>query len=80
MPPNNNVQVLAQGLVNAWKLYQNNEAILVFLIIDLERNIGDQRLLEYECSKKEPNCKIVRYRLKDFAQRGRLDDRKSLFM
>ena len=61
-------------------MYENKAAILVFLVIGLERNIGDQRLLEYQCSSIESNCKILRYTLKDFAQRGYLDDNKNLYM
>lgn len=67
-------------MVKAWELYENQNAKLVFLVTESERNIGDQRLLEYECSSLNPKLTIQRYSLSDFAKRGRLDEHKRLFV
>ena len=55
-------------------------AIVVFLVSGAERNIGDQRLLEYKCKELNSNIKIFRYCLEDFAAHGALDEKKRLIM
>ncbi|CAF0925902.1 unnamed protein product [Brachionus calyciflorus] len=77
---NDNLEILAKGLVNAWQMYENENSILVFLVIDLERNIGDQRLLEYECLKLNSKLKILRYTIQDFAERGQINSDKTLLI
>ena len=53
-----------------------------FIIIILcERNIGDQRLLEYKCSELNKNVTILRHSLTNIIMLGRLDgDNKRLYM
>jgi hypothetical protein len=45
-----------------------------------ERNIGDQRLLEYECVEFEPNIVIKRFTLADISKRATLNENKCLIM
>lgn len=53
---------------------------MAFIVSGTERNIGDQRLLEYKCREFNSSIKILRYELADFAKNGKLDDNKRLIM
>ena len=52
----------------------------MFLVSENERNIGDQRLLEYKCLEFNSNMKIRRYCFGEIADKGRLDEQKRLFV
>ena len=55
-------------------------AVVVFLVFSVERNIYDQRLLEYAIRKKEPKVRVVRKSIQDFTDRGHLKEDKRLIM
>lgn len=55
-------------------------AELAFIVNEVERNIGDQRLLEYEIFNLEHKLKVKRVQLSEFSQNAKLDDQKRLFM
>jgi hypothetical protein len=69
---------LANGIIEAWKLYGNNNssAVVAFIVGEKERNIGDQRLLENCCYDLEPTIKIKRITLKQMYQHGSLKERR----
>ena len=50
------------------------------LVLEEERNIYDQRLLEHALVMKDPNVKVTRKTLKDFEERGQLTEDKKLLM
>jgi glutathione synthase len=77
---NENLSVIARNMVNAWEMYQNPEACVVFIVSMSERNIGDQRLLEYKCKELNPKIRIVRYQLGQVASLGKLDETKRLII
>lgn len=77
---NDNVSVIAKAIVKAWQLYGNKNAHVSFLVLPDERNIGDQRLLEYKCFDLEPKIRIERYSLSDIYSRAKLDDQKNLII
>ena len=54
--------------------------MVVFLVSAIERNIGDQRLLEYKCKELNANIKIRRYRFSEVGIKGKLDEQKRLIM
>ena len=60
--------------------YSFLSAQIVFVVDKNERNIGDQRLLEYEILKQEPKINIVRLTLEEINERATLDSHKSLIM
>jgi len=75
-PVNDNVTVLAKGIIEAWKLYKNKSAIVAFLVSDNERNIGDQRLLEFKCNELEKSLIIKRFTLEQIHKKGNLVDKR----
>ncbi|TFY79180.1 hypothetical protein EWM64_g4830 [Hericium alpestre] len=51
-PPNEPVPGLAAGLAEAYKAYGQPSASILFVVQPNERNVFDQRLLEYELLEK----------------------------
>lgn len=70
---------LAQGFVQAWRLYNSPRAVVIFIVLDYEINIADQRHLEYEITRNEPGIEVVRCTLADLDEFGHLRDDMTLF-
>ena len=47
-PVNDSLRQLSAGLADGWKAYGNDDAAVLFVVQDGERNVFDQRWLEYE--------------------------------
>lgn len=80
MPENQPANGIAKGLLKGWELYKNPKAVIVFLVSDNERNVFDQRWLEFEIYKQNPSVRILRRTLLDFQQHGSLGNEKRLFV
>lgn len=51
-PPNDALKSLVQGLADGWKAYGSQEARVLFVVQEGERNVFDQRWLEWELLEK----------------------------
>lgn len=79
VPVNTSADGLAEGLVMAWSLYNNPNSVILFLTYTVERNIYDQRWLEYAVYEKDNRIKIIRRSIQDVQQTGQLTaDRRLL--
>lgn len=67
LPENNALQALCSGLIEAWNLYGDSQAVILFVIEDVTYNICDQRFHEYEIRKQNPNIKVIRRNLTQLA-------------
>lgn len=78
---NDNVTVLANGIIEAWKLYGNNNfsAVVAFIVGDRERNIGDQTLLENRCYDLEPKIRIKRITLSQIHKNATLKEGRLIY-
>ena len=47
-PENDSLKRIAAGLAEGWRAYGNDEAAVLFVVQEGERNVFDQRWLEYE--------------------------------
>ena len=65
--------------MEAWRLYGNPRAVVLFIVLDVEINIADQRHLEYEVVRQEPRITIQRCTLEELQTNGRLDENKFLY-
>ncbi|XP_039313287.1 glutathione synthetase isoform X2 [Solenopsis invicta] len=72
LPENNALQTLCSGLIQAWHLYGDSQAVILFVIEDVTYNICDQRFHEYEIRKQNPNIKVIRRNLTQLATTARL--------
>ncbi|XP_038659610.1 glutathione synthetase [Scyliorhinus canicula] len=75
---NNAVKGIAEGIAKAWQLYGSPEAVVLFLVEKVSRNIFDQRCLEMELWYK--NIRVIRRQTLDIYERGSLDNEKRLFV
>eukprot|EP00794_Sanderia_malayensis_P010693 gene10693-11830_t len=52
IPENNTMSHLGKALADAWKLYDNNDAVVMFVVQEGEANRYDQRFLQYSFQEK----------------------------
>ncbi|XP_025833858.1 glutathione synthetase-like [Agrilus planipennis] len=80
LPENHALKGLCEGMVEAWKIYGNNEAVIMFVIEDISYNICDQRFHEFEIQKINRNTKVIRRNLTQIAQTGKLSASNELIV
>ncbi|XP_012281091.1 glutathione synthetase isoform X2 [Orussus abietinus] len=80
IPDNNAVSGMASGLVEAWKLYGQQSALMLFVVENVTYNICDQRFLEYEVHRQNPQISVVRKSLTELAAEARLGEKKELIV
>jgi len=80
MVENEPIKKIAQGFVEAWRMYNVKKAIILFIVLDWEVNLGDQRNTEYEIINQENNIEIQRCTLKEMHLYGHLDENKVLYL
>lgn len=80
LPPNKALPNLAQAIVNAWDIYGNNSAIIIFIVTESENNIFDQRTLGFKILELQPDVVVKRYTLSQIDELGDVDDDGNLFM
>lgn len=47
-PTNHSLVEIAAGLAEGWRAYGKKDALVLFVVQEGERNVFDQRLLQYE--------------------------------
>ncbi|KAG7519382.1 hypothetical protein JOB18_007268 [Solea senegalensis] len=75
---NNPAAGMAGAMAKAWELYGSERAVVMFLVEDTQRNIFDQRCIEYELWKR--NIPTTRKSFDDVRKTGSLDQDKKLFV
>ncbi len=78
-PHNEPLNKIAAGFVEAWRLYNKPDSVVIFLITEHEINIADQRHLEYELVRQEPRIHVERCTLLELYQHGHMSDDRTLF-
>lgn len=79
VPDNGALKNVAGGLVEAYKIYGNNNAIIVIIIENLNQNIMDQRMVEYEiCRLLDSHVIITRFTLTECHEKLSLTDNTKL--
>ncbi len=69
-PKNAPLTCLANGFAEAWRLYGSKRAIVLFLVLEIEINIADQRHLEYAIVDQEPGIDVERCTLAELDKNG----------
>lgn len=80
VPDNSPVTGLAQGMVDAWEIYGNDKAVILFVVEDITYNICDQRFHEFEISKINSQVKVIRKTLSQIHDCGHLSCDKELLV
>ncbi|XP_077983281.1 glutathione synthetase-like [Glandiceps talaboti] len=74
LPDSLAVDRMAEGFVEAWNLYGNPKAAILFLIEEVSWNITDQRWLEYKIRNINKEIPIIRRQFIDVMERAKLDN------
>ncbi|XP_011501064.1 PREDICTED: glutathione synthetase-like [Ceratosolen solmsi marchali] len=80
IPENNATLGLSNGLIEAWKMYNNKKAIILFIVEDITYNILDQRAIEFKIYDLNSEIKIIRRSLTELIMQARLGSDKELFV
>ncbi|CAH2004559.1 unnamed protein product [Acanthoscelides obtectus] len=80
IPPNGALAGLCNGMLDAWKMYNNKTAIILFIVEDVTYNICDQRFHEFEIRRLNPHVKVIRRTLTQMADRASLSKDKELIV
>ncbi|XP_008195090.1 glutathione synthetase isoform X1 [Tribolium castaneum] len=80
LPENNALEGLCSGMIEAWKIYGNPKAVIMFLIEDITYNICDQRFHEFKIREMCPQVRVIRRTLTDMADRASLGPKKQLLI
>lgn len=80
LPANNALQGLCQAMLEAWKIYGDESAAIVFVIEDVTYNICDQRFHEFELQRLNPYVKVIRYTLTEIHKLGSLNPDNELII
>lgn len=67
-------------MVQAWRLQENNNAAILFIIESVTYNICDQRFHEFEIRRKYPEIQVLRLTLTDVHNQGKLGPSNELLM
>lgn len=79
LPSNEPVKLIARGFVEAWRMYNVKKSIVLFIVLEWEVNLGDQRNTEYEIVRQEEEIEVKRCTLKEMHQFGWVDENKVLY-
>lgn len=80
LPENNAITGLCEGMIDAWKIYGNPKAIILFIVEDITFNISDQRFHEFEIRRLNPAVKVIRRTLTDVGNRASLSNANNLLI
>lgn len=72
LPENNAVTGLAEGMLDAWKIYGIPKSVILFIVEDITYNISDQRFLEFHIRTLNTGVKVIRRTLTEMANRALL--------
>nr|CAI5819025.1 unnamed protein product [Callosobruchus analis] len=80
IPANGALSGLCNGMLDAWKMYNNKDSAILFLVEDVTYNICDQRFHEFEIRRLNPHVKVIRRNLTQIAERASLSKDKELIV
>lgn len=80
IPSNTSLIGLAEGLAEAWSIYNNPNACILFVVEKTVYNIADQRFIEFEINRLFPKIKIIRRMFSYICEQGSLNDKRELII
>lgn len=76
-PDNHSLEEIAAGLAEGWSAYGNKDAAVLVVVQEGERNVFDQRGLQYELLKTH-GVQSVRYTFAELGRLAKLDEKRRL--
>ncbi|CAG9762266.1 unnamed protein product [Ceutorhynchus assimilis] len=78
LPENHALTGITMGLLEAWKIYGDANAVILVIVEDVTYNICDQRFHEFELKRLNPRVKLMRRTLTEMYQEGSLTEDNQL--
>ncbi|KAK9873866.1 hypothetical protein WA026_002223 [Henosepilachna vigintioctopunctata] len=80
LPENTALEGLCGGMVEAWKIYGNENAAILFVVEEVTMNICDQRFHEFEIYRQSPQTMVIRKTLTEIANSAKLGTNNELLI
>ncbi|XP_052120485.1 glutathione synthetase isoform X1 [Frankliniella occidentalis] len=80
LPENNALQGLCNGMLQAWEIYGQPKAVILFVVEPVTYNICDQRFHEFEVRRLNPLVTVIRRTLTQLAEQAKLERDKRLIV
>ncbi|XP_046453545.1 glutathione synthetase-like isoform X1 [Daphnia pulex] len=81
IPENNALEALCGGMLKAWEIYNQPQAVILFIIEETTYIFCDQIFHEFEIRKQNPNVRVIRRNLTQLGRGGAsLDAEKKLIV
>ncbi|XP_069676037.1 glutathione synthetase-like isoform X3 [Periplaneta americana] len=80
VPKNTALEGLCGGMLEAWKLYDDPQSVILFVVEDVTYNICDQRFHEFEIRRQNPSVIVIRRTLTEIANSAKLGNNKELII
>jgi len=80
IPENGALEGLAGGLLEAWRIYNKPQSVIMFLVEDVTYNICDQKFHEFEIRRQCPDVFVIRKTLTELAERAVMKEDKTLWI
>jgi len=80
IPDNGALEGLSGGLIEAWKIYNKPNSVIMMLVEDITYNICDQKFHEFEIRRQCPDVFVIRKTLTEMASRAEMKEDKSLWI
>lgn len=77
---NTAVEGLCEGMLEAWKLYNDPKGVILFVVDDVTYNICDQRFHEFEIKHQNPAVTVIRRSLTQIANTAKLSEKQELII
>ncbi|KAK0078570.1 hypothetical protein PV325_002348 [Microctonus aethiopoides] len=78
LPENNALEGMTMAMLEAWKIYDNPHAIILFVVEEFALNICDQRLHEFDVTKH--NVRVIRRTLTQLTIEAKLGPNNELYV
>jgi len=80
LPSNSCTDDIAKVLFEGWNAYGSTSASIVFLVLEVEFNVFDQRAVEYSINSVNDNIHVRRRTFQDVIESSKLEDDGRFFM
>ncbi|XP_026466652.1 glutathione synthetase-like isoform X2 [Ctenocephalides felis] len=80
LPANHALSGLCNAMLEAWKIAEDENAAILFIVEDVSYNICDQRFHEFEIRRLNPNVRVIRKTLTEVYNEGKLGSNKELLI
>ena len=80
LPENKSAELLADGMIKAFDVYNRPNAVLLIVVESFVVNIFDHRILEFTIAKTRPDIRVLRRTFQELSQSGKLNNNRELIV